>query len=188
LDAAPAYMFDTNAFNRVLEGKIPLPALVGKRILSTGVQRDELSKTKDPLTRDKLIEIFDQIAPEIMHASSFLFGVEGAGFGQACWNDGSGNFDNMLKRLRELDDKNKRKGKLDKDELELNQLRDISIAETAIKNGAILVYDDVNLQRVVYESGGRVVGHLERLRSARRRRGLDGRCHADASAHESDPG
>jgi hypothetical protein len=166
LDPAPAYMFDTNVFNHVLHGNIPLPALAGKRILSTGVQRDELNKTKEPPgRREELLEIFDKIAPEIMHASSFLFGVEGAGFDQACWNDGSGNFDKMLNRLCELDDTNKRKRKLDKEKLKLNQLRDVSIAETAIKNGAILVSDDVNLQIVVSESGGRVVGHLEFLSS-----------------------
>ena len=152
-------MFDTNAFNHVLDGKIPHPALAGKRILSTRVQRDELNKTKDSPRRDELLEIFDQMAPEIMNASSFLLGVEGAGLDQACWNDGSGNFDKMLNHLRELDEKNKRKRKLDKDELKLNQLRDISIAETAIKNGAILVSDDASLQQVVSAFGGRGVGH-----------------------------
>ena len=125
-----------------------------------------MTKTKDPLKRGKLLETFDKIAPEILNASSFLLDIEGAGFDQAFWNDGSGNFDKMLTRLCELDDTIKRKRKLDKEELKKNQLRDISIAETAIKNGAILVSDDINLQQVVSESGGRVVGHLEFLRSS----------------------
>jgi hypothetical protein len=81
--------------------------------------------------------------------------VEGAGLDQACWNDGSGNFDKMLNRLCELDDKNKRKRNRDKEELKVNQLRDISIAETTIKNEAILVSDDINLQQVLSEFGGR---------------------------------
>jgi Protein of unknown function (DUF3303) len=176
LDTAPAYMFDTNVFNHVLHGNIPLPALAGKRILSTGVQRDELNKTKDPLKRDKLLEIFNQIVPEIMHASSFLFGVEGAGFDQAYLNDGSGNFDKMLGRLGELDAKNKRRRNRDKEELKLNQLRDISIAETAIKTSAILVSDDLNLQQVVSESGGRAIGHLEFLSSTSRAAGWGAAC------------
>jgi hypothetical protein len=185
LDTAPAYMFDTNAFNHVLHGNIPLPALAGKRILSTRVQRDELNKTKEPPgRREELLEIFDKIAPEIMHASSFLFGVEGAGFDQACWNDGTGNFDEMLSRLCELDGTNKRKRKLDKEKLKLNQLRDISIAETAIKNGAILVSDDINLQQVVSESGGRAIGHLEFLSSTSRAAGWGAACDPFDETHK----
>jgi hypothetical protein len=177
-------MFDTNAFNHVLHGNIPLPALAGKRILSTRVQRDELNKTKEPPgRREELLEIFDKIAPEIMHASSFLFGVEGAGFDQACWNDGTGNFDEMLSRLCELDGTNKRKRKLDKEKLKLNQLRG-SIAETAIKNGAILVSDNINLQQVVSESGGRAIGHLEFLSSTSRAAGWGAACDPFDETHK----
>ena len=178
-------MFETNAFNHVLHGNIPLPALAGKRILSTRVQRDELNKTKEPPgRREELLEIFDKIAPEIMHASSFLLGVEGAGFDQACWNDGSGNFDKMLGRLGELDAKNKRRRNRDKEELKLNQLRDISIAETAIKTSAILVSDDLNLQQVVSESGGRAIGHLEFLSSTSRAAGWGAACDPFDETHK----
>jgi rRNA-processing protein FCF1 len=78
-------------------------------------------------------------------ASSFAFDIEGAGFDQAYWNDGSGKFQKMRKRLQVLDRNNKNP---------LNQERDILIAETAIKNGVTLVSDDRNLRQVVSEFGG----------------------------------
>jgi rRNA-processing protein FCF1 len=52
-----------------------------------------------------------------------------------------------------------------KEELKVNPLRDNSIAETAIKNEAILVSDDINLQQVVSEFGGSVVDRLKFLSS-----------------------
>jgi hypothetical protein len=82
-------------------------------------------------------------------ASSFCFDIEGAGFDQANWNDGSGNFDNILARLQQLDARKKKK--------KPNQLRDILIAETAIKNRAILVIGDSNLRQVVSEFGGKAI-------------------------------
>ncbi len=57
----------------------------------------------------------------------------------------------MLSRLRELDAKNKNP---------LNQVRDVLIAETAIKNKAILVSHDDNLRKIVFEFGGRAIAQL----------------------------
>ena len=117
-------MLDTNVFNRVLDGNILLSSFEGHRLLVTGIQRDELSKTKDDVKRTKLLATFEAISPEVVLASSFAFDIEGAGFDQAYWNDGSGKFEEMRKLLQELD----RNKKL------LNQERDILIAETAIKS------------------------------------------------------
>ena len=144
LTAAQAYMLDTNVFDRVLEGKISLSSFVGHRLLVIGIQRDELSKAQDP-RRTALLATFEAISPEVGLASSFALDIEGAGWGQAYWNDGSGNFQKMRKRLQALDPKNKHP---------LNQERDILIAETAIKNGVTLVSDDRNLRQVVSEFGG----------------------------------
>src|ERR1700730_18752589 len=143
--SAQAYMLDTNVFNRVLDGEISISSFGGHRLLVTGIQRDELSKTKDNVRRTALLATFEAISPEVRLASSFAFGIEGAGFDQAYWNDGSGNFEKMRKRLQELNPKNKNP---------LNQERDILIAETAIKNSATLVSDDRNLRQVVSEFGG----------------------------------
>jgi predicted nucleic acid-binding protein len=139
------YMLDTNVFNAVLDGKVLLASLVGRRLLVTGVQADELRATGKPERRAALLAVYEEIHPTTLPASSFAFGIEGAGFDQAYWNDGGGNFEKMLARLRQLDPKNKNTP---------NQLRDILIAETAIKNGATLVSGDSNLRQVVSEFGG----------------------------------
>jgi predicted nucleic acid-binding protein len=58
----------------------------------------------------------------------------------------------MIERLRQLDSQNKTKDKGD-----LNKMRDILIAETAIKYKAVLVSRDANLRQVVSEFGGRAI-------------------------------
>lgn len=139
------YMLDTNVFNDVLDGKIPLASFADCRLFAIGVQADELRANKTSERRAALLAKFEEINPSVLLASSFAFGIEGAGWDQACWNDGSGNFEKMLAELRSLDPKNKDP---------LNQLRDILIAETAIKNGATLVSGDSNLRKVVLKFGG----------------------------------
>jgi hypothetical protein len=126
-----------------------LASFAGHRLLVIGVQADELRATKDDQLREELLAVFEEINPEGVSASSFALGIEGAGFDQACWNDGSGNFGKMLDRLQQLDRENKKKK-----DLLLNQLCDVLIAETAIKNKATLVSGDKNLQKIVSEFGG----------------------------------
>jgi hypothetical protein len=142
------YMLDTNVFDRVLCGKVPLSSFGGHRVLVTGIQRDELNKTPDPAKRAALLATFEAVNPDVVPASSFAFDIEGAGFDQALWNDGSGKFEKMRARLEQLDSKTKKP---------LNQERDILIAETAIKNRATFVSDDHNLRRVVSEFGGSAI-------------------------------
>ncbi len=142
------YMLDTNIFNAVLDGKVLPASFVGRRLLVTDVQADELRATGKPERRAALLAVYEEIHPTSLPASSFAFGIEGAGFDQAYWNDGSGNFEKMLALLQQLDPKNK-KGP--------NQVRDILIAETAIKNQATLVSRDSNLRRVVSEFGGSTI-------------------------------
>ncbi len=143
------YMLDTNIFNHVLDGKISLASLTDRRLLVIGVQSAELRATPDAARRAALLAAFEEIHPTLLPASSFAFDIEGAGFDQAHWNDGSGNFDRMLARLQQLDPK--------KEKFKLNQVRDILIAETAIKKGAILVSGDSNLRQVVSEFGGHAI-------------------------------
>jgi predicted nuclease of predicted toxin-antitoxin system len=92
----------------------------------------------------------------VLPASNFAFGIEGAGWGQAEWNDGSGNLEKMLNRLRQLDEEAGKKSREP-----LNQDRDILIAETAIKNHAHLVSGDENLRRVVSEFGGYAITSIQ---------------------------
>lgn len=156
-------MLDTNVFNDVLRETIPLSAFAGKRVLVIAVQKDELRRTYNPVKQAALIAIFEEVNPSTILGSTLAFDVEGAGLDQACWNDESGNFERMLSRLRELDAGNKRKRRFTREELELNQLRDVLIAETAIKNGAILVTSDKNLRTVVSEFGGQTADRAEFL-------------------------
>ena len=149
-------MVDTNVFNHALDGKIPTNAFAGRRLLVTGIQAAELGATqKPPGRREALLAALAQVMPAQAPASSFTFDVDGAGWDQAYWNDGSGNFEKMLERIRQLDRAGKKKPK------PLNQVRDILIAETAIKNHAILVSGDSNLRRVVSEFGGRALTPAE---------------------------
>lgn len=147
-DSMAVFMLDTTVFNHLIDGKISLFPVDGHRLLAIGVQLDELRATSNCARRTRLLAKFEEINPETILASSFAWGVEGAGWDQACWNDGSGKFGDMLKRLHELDREKKRKKK------PLNQLRDILIAETAIKRGATLITGDENLSKVVSDFGG----------------------------------
>ena len=146
-----AFMLDTNVFSRVLDGVLPLPAKTGRRFLVTGVQADECRSTPCSTRRAGLLRTIEEIAPELCLASSFCLDIEGAGADQAEWNDGTGRFETMLARLKVIDKKQKTEAQ------HLNQIRDIVIAETAIKLGATLVTDDEKLRQVVVEFGGRAM-------------------------------
>jgi predicted nucleic acid-binding protein len=100
------YMLDTNVFSDVLDGKISPEVFAGDRLFVIGVQIDEIQATKKIERRESLLAVFavfKDIAPTSLRASSFAFDIEGAGFNQAHWNDGSGNFDKMLSRLQTLE-------------------------------------------------------------------------------------
>ena len=144
-----AYMLDTNVFNALLDGEIALDAMAGRRLLVTGIQAGECRLTSDPVRRAALLKMIEVVDPEVCLAASFAFDIDGAGLGQANWNDGTGTFERMHTRLKELDKKPRRQ--------ELNQIRDVLIAETAIKLGATLVTNDGKLAEMVAEFGGQVM-------------------------------
>jgi predicted nucleic acid-binding protein len=132
-------------------------SFTGLGLLITGVQAAELRATKDAAARAELLAVFQEVDPQLTLTSSMAFDVEGAGWDEARFNDGSGRYEKMLERLRALDPKKKRP---------LGQVRDILIAETAIKNGATLVTNDRNLRQVTSEFGGRAIDHLQFEREA----------------------
>jgi hypothetical protein len=145
------YMLDTTLFNAVAKEGLSVAPFVHIRLLATSVQASELRATnaKYPKIGAKLVAAFEEVGATVLPAASAAFDVEGAGFDQAHWNDGTGTFEKMLTRLVELDGK----------ERGLNQTRDILIAETAIKNGATLVTGDARLRQVVSEFGGQAIDH-----------------------------
>jgi predicted nucleic acid-binding protein len=145
-----SYMLDTNVFNRALDGNLSITPLPQTHLLVTGIQVAELGATLNQKRRADLLAVFKQVNPTKTLASSFAFDIDGAGFDEACWNDGTGRYQKMLDRLRQLD--RKEKG--------ANQIRDALIGETAIKNGATLVTCDRNLRQLVKEFGGSAVDDL----------------------------
>jgi hypothetical protein len=161
----PNYILDSNIFDRVCDGKVVLPKIVPGRLTAVGVQLAEIRAIPDANAerREKLLNIFQTLIPEVALTSSACFGIEGAGWGQARWNDGDGLFERMLERLRELDAHHLR-GKQKKPS---NQVRDICLAESAIKYQSILVSDDKNLRQVVQEFGGLAINSCEFAMAAR---------------------
>jgi hypothetical protein len=146
------YMLDTTVFNAVVKARLPLSALAGRRLFATHVQLDELENTSCEQLRARLRAAFEEIAAERLPTESAVWDV--SKWDQAKWPAEDGNFEKMLARLEELDGKKRHP----------NQLRDILIAETAIKNSLTLVSGDPNLRTVTTEFGGRVIemGSLKR--------------------------
>ena len=159
----PRFMLDTNVFNHVLDGKVDMAALKGKQLVATHVQRDELAQTKDEGRRTALLDVFSELTPDQAFTSSAVAGISVAGgaaaagsgvlptesavwdlsrWGQAKWTQEDDIFAGMR---AELDGLNKRKG---------NNAHDILIAETAIRNGWVLVTSDADLFGVVTKYGG----------------------------------
>lgn len=151
-----SYMLDTNCFDQILDGDLSLCIPSSMTLVCTGVQRDELSRCTPPDRREALLKIFENINPNIVLASSFCFGIEGAGFDQACWNDGTGRFHRMLERLKDSDRARKKRPK----DLR-NQIRDIVIAETALTGRLTLVTNDEGLANVMIEFGGKAINFKE---------------------------
>jgi len=48
------YLLDTNVFNDVLDGKISLSKLAGRRVFATHIQHDELNNTPNQQRRAAL--------------------------------------------------------------------------------------------------------------------------------------
>jgi predicted nucleic acid-binding protein len=144
------YLLDTNVFNDLLDGKMALALVEGRRVIVTGVQKGELMDTRDPGRTAALLTIFEEVEAETVLTASAAWDISGAGWDQACWNDETGRYEKMLARLRALDGEKKTKRKA----LRANQEKDILIAETALKEGAVLVTGDGNLRTVVIEFGG----------------------------------
>jgi hypothetical protein len=147
-DSVNGYMLDTNEFNAVAKGYLPRSAIAGRRLFATHVQRDEINNTPCERMRAQLHVTFEEIAAEKLPTESFVWGA--SRWGQAKWSGGS-FFEAMRMRLEALDNA------ADKKLRHPNQLCDILIAETAIRNELILVSRDENLRTVIVEFGGHAI-------------------------------
>jgi hypothetical protein len=142
------FMLDTNVFNRVCDGVLPFDCLRGRRIMATGIQQAELSKTSAEARRIALLDTFEIIQPYWVPTAQFVLDMPGAGFDQGCFGLNDGTHEAMLARLRELDRKNDKW---------INQVGDVLIAETAMRRGAVLVSGDMNLRTMASEFGVEVM-------------------------------
>lgn len=145
IERKDACMLDTTEFNAIAKGQVALSAYAGIRLFATHVQLDELNNTSGEQLRAGLRAAFEEVAPENLPTESAVWDV--STWDQAKWSAEDGIFEKMLSRLEKLDGRKRHP----------NQLRDILIAETAIKNGLTLVSGDRKLRTVTTEFGGRAI-------------------------------
>jgi predicted nucleic acid-binding protein len=160
-------MFDTNVFNRLVEGRLSIEeALRAGKLLATHVQRDELANTKNPEKRAALLEVFRNATnilelteslildpsrlDEARLASDQIVPTSSAVWGASCWDEASwGDEDGIFEAMKaHLDTLNR---------AEKNNVQDILIAETAVKERAVLVTDDTDLRETTQRFGGQAM-------------------------------
>jgi len=136
-------MLDTNTINKIADGGISIGNLE-KYVQSvdfyiTHQQSDEISKTPDVERRSKLVLFLSKIRPIVIATESFVVGSSRLGFARL----GEGQLFQTLEKHNSKD------------------TEDALIGETSIKNGYILVTDDIELQNRVREACGDVLSLSE---------------------------
>ena len=167
-------MFDTRAFNLMLDGPVAVEALKGRvRAYATHIQRDEINNTKDSERRAALLQVFSDVVAESVPTDSLVIGVSrvvaarlggervvptaSAVWDVSRWDQASwGANDNLYSTLKaDLDKLNKNKR---------NNVQDALIAKTSIKGLYVLITDDADLIEVTKRYGGRYLSLEELLR------------------------
>lgn len=144
------FMFDTNVFNRVLDGKFDTTSFPNnKPYFVTHIQRNEIENTKNPERRQALLKTFHGVGHTQVPTESAYFGI--SEWGGAKWSADDGVIEKIIEKLNT---KNNGKG---------NNGQDALIAETAIKNSYTLVTEDRELREVVLEMGGSAITFQEFL-------------------------
>jgi hypothetical protein len=166
-------MFDTNVFNRILDGVIPLQTLSGRVVAhATHIQRDEINNTKNSERRTGLAQVFSDAVAESVSTDSFVLGVSRLGearlggkrvvptssavWGVSRWDQANwGADDDVYSSLKaDLDTMNRNKP---------NNVHDALIAEISVKGGYVLVTDDTDLAAVTKRYGGKCLSIAELL-------------------------
>lgn len=164
MDRAPLKcMFDTRAFNLVLDAPFPIDKLKGRVLAyATHIQRDEISNTKDSDRKSALLRVFEEVTSESVPTDSLVLGVSRIGAARlggervvptesfvwdvSRWDHAKWTADdNLYVPIKEALDK-LNKGKQ-------NNVQDALIAETATKGGYILVTDDAHMIEVAKRYG-----------------------------------
>ena len=145
-------MFDTNIFNKIVEGTISLTAVrdISSRVklFVTHIQRYELNATKNEERRKGLLKVFEVINQVQVPTESALWDVSN-------WD--SSKWDKQaIDTILELLEKEKPHNRGNK--------RDALIGLTAIKTGITLVSNDEALRDSVNELGGIAIDLLDFLK------------------------
>jgi hypothetical protein len=137
----PKFIFDTKVFGKILKMNAPSDLLIGKHLyFATHIQKDELEALTNEKRRSQLMGIFHFVPQKLISTESAVFDV--SRFDMAKYGDG-------IVYTHVYEELNKRKPKESE-----NNSNDALIAETAMKNGFLLVTEDKALKEVVTETGG----------------------------------
>lgn len=137
------YMLDTNVFNAIRDGHLQSNLLPKNgSFYVTSVQMQEINANTNLIDKQRLLDIFHDVAPQSIPTETAIFGY--STFGECKFSDGI-TYQQILDRL---DSKNKKKH---------NNMQDVLIAETSMANGCTLITSDRLLHEVVTEFHGKSI-------------------------------
>lgn len=157
-------MFDTNIFRHIIDNSIEVSSFKIKgEYYVTHVQLDELMATRDENLRNELLKTFHEVVTSEVLTESAVWDV--SKWDKAKWTEDVVPTDSFVLGISRLGQAKLGNGGIYdeiKDELEAlkskpNNIQDSLIAETAVKNGFILVTDDNDLRGVVNKIGGKAI-------------------------------
>lgn len=140
------YIFDTNIFNRLVDGSFLLTELPpDAQVVATHIQIDELNNTSDAERRARLFLIFAETVPTLVPTESFVLDISRLGHAKI------GKEESLAQQIRnDLDNLNKGKP---------NNIQDALIAEVAAVNNYTLVTADYDLAQIAKKHGINCIYH-----------------------------
>ena len=146
------FMFDTNVFNAIIDNRIDLRQLPRNlKYYVTHIQYDEICSTQNEERKRELLEIMEKVPNEVIATEGAVYGVSRYGMAKFVSEADAKQYDEMLRRLKELDEEAGKKKPVE------NQIRDVLIALTSIKNCLVLITEDKNLKKVTEEFNGQAI-------------------------------
>lgn len=138
-----SYMLDTNVFNAIRDGHLKSDLLpIHGNFFATNVQMQEITAISNPTEKQKLLDIFHDVAPQSIPTESAIWDY--SSFDECKFSDGV-TYEQLLESLGS---KNKKKH---------NNMKDALIAETSIANELTLITSDRDLHEVVTEFHGKSI-------------------------------
>ncbi len=144
------YVFDTNAFNRVIDDNIDVIKISEKAIIyASHIQLTELEATTNESRKTALVSCFHQITEKQLSTESMVFPIvfDSMKFGDGTYEELRAELDYEASKLNNRKSRNKLK----------NNPNDAQIGEVALKNEYTLVSDDPELLKVMINRGANVL-------------------------------